>query len=147
MARTIIGVIVGYVLMFLLNFAGFVTLYAVIGPNQAFAPGLYLASTKWIAISAVILLITGVIAGLVCAMIAAGGRAPLALAIVVVVLGLLLAIPAMMKAQINSKLVRSGDVPQMQAAQLAYWPVWCPFAFPFISAIGVLAGGKLKQRS
>jgi heme/copper-type cytochrome/quinol oxidase subunit 3 len=147
MARTIIGVIVGYVLMFLMNFAGFVTLYAVIGPNQAFEPGLYLASTKWIAISAVILLITGLIAGLVAALIARGGRASLALAIVVVVLGIVLAIPAMMKAQINSKLVRSGDVPQMQAAQLAYWPVWCPFLFPFISAAGVLVGGKLKRRS
>src|ERR1051325_2699426 len=118
MARTIIGVIVGYVLMFILNFAAFVTLYAVLGPEQAFAPGLYLASTKWIAISFVILIITGLIAGLVCALIAKG-RGPLALAIVVIVLGLLLAIPAMMKTQVNSKLVRSGDVPSMQAAQLA----------------------------
>ena|SRR5947209_15073810 len=147
MARTIIGVIAGYVLMFILNFCGFVALYAVIGPNQAFEPGLYLASTKWIAITLVIILITGIIAGLVCALIARGGRAPLALAVVVVVLGLLLAIPAMMKGQLNSKLVRSGDVPQMQAAQLAYWPVWCPFTFPFISAVGVLVGGRLKRRA
>jgi hypothetical protein len=145
MARTIIGVIVGYVLMFLLNFAGFVTMYAVMGPEQAFAPGLYLASTKWIAVAFVMILISGLIAGLVCAVIAKGGRAPLALAIVVVVLGLLLAIPGMMKAQINSKLVRTGDVPSMQAAQLAYWPVWCPFTFPFISAIGVMVGSKLKR--
>ena len=145
MARTIIGVIVGYVLMFILNFAAFVALYAVLGPEQAFEPGLYLASTKWIAISAIILLITGTIAGLVAALIAKGGRAPLALAIVVVVLGVLLAIPAMMKANMNAKLVRNGDVPSMQAAQLAYWPVWCPFAFPFISAIGVMVGGKLKR--
>lgn len=145
MARTIIGVIVGYVLMFLMNFAAFVGLYAVLGQDNAFAPGLYLASTKWIACSAVILFTTGLIAGLVAALIAKGGRAPLALAIVVVVLGVLLAIPAMLKANVNSKLVRSGDVPSMQAAQLAYWPVWCPFTFPFISAIGVVVGGKLKR--
>ena len=145
MARTIIGVIVGYVLMFLLNFAGFVTMYAVMGPEQAFAPGLYLASTKWIAVALVMILITGAIAGLVCAVIARGGRAPLALALVVVVLGILLAVPGMMKAQMNSKLVRTGDVPSMQAAQLAYWPVWCPFTFPFISAIGVMVGSKLKR--
>ena len=145
MARTIIGVIVGYVLMFIMNFAAFVALYAVLGPEQAFEPGLYLASTKWIAISAVILLITGTIAGLVAVLIAKGGRASLALAVVVVVLGVVLAIPAMLKANVNSKLVRTGDVPSMQAAQLAYWPVWCPFAFPFISAIGVMVGGKLKR--
>jgi hypothetical protein len=58
MARSIIAVIVGYVLMFLLNFAGFVTMYAVMGPDQAFEPGLYLASTRWIAVSFVLLLIT-----------------------------------------------------------------------------------------
>ncbi|HYX27699.1 MAG TPA: hypothetical protein VE863_03970 [Pyrinomonadaceae bacterium] len=60
---------------------------------------------------------------------------------------MILAVPAVMKAQANSKLVRTGDVPQMEAAQKAYWPVWCPFAFPFVSAVGVLIGGKLKRRS
>ena len=147
MARSIVAVIVGYVVMFILNFLGFVTLYAVIGPDQAFEPGRYLASNKWIAISFVIIFITGIIAGLVCAAIAKGGKAPFALAIVVIVLGLLLAIPAMMKAQANAKLVRGGNVPQMEAAQKAYWPTWTPFAFPIISAIGVLIGGKLKRRS
>ena len=147
MARAIIGVVVGYVVMFILNFLGFVTLYAVIGPDQAFEPGRYLASNKWIAISFVIIFITGIIAGLVCAAIAKGGKAPFALAIVVIVLGLLLAIPAMMKAQANAKLVRGGNVPQMEAAQKAYWPTWTPFTFPIISAIGVLIGGKLKRRS
>ena len=147
MARAIIGVVVGYVVMFILNFLGFVTLYAVIGPDQAFEPGRYLASNKWIAISFVIIFITGIIAGLVCAAIAKGGKAPFALAIVVIVLGLLLAIPAMMKAQANAKLVRGRNVPQMEAAQKAYWPTWTPFTFPIISAIGVLVGGKLKRRS
>jgi hypothetical protein len=145
MARSIIAVIVGYVLMFLLNFAAFVTLYAVMGPEQAFEPGLYLASTRWIAVSLVLILISGAIAGLVCAVIANGGRAPLVLAIVVIALGLALAIPGMMKARINANLVRTGDVPSMQAAQLAYWPAWCPFTFPFISAIGVVVGSKLKR--
>ena len=147
MARSIIGVIVGYILMFILNLVGFITLYAVLGPDQSFVPAKYLASNRWIAITFVILLITGVIAGLICAAIAGGGRAPLVLAIVVVVLGLLLAVPAMMKSQVNSKLVRTGDVPSMQAAQLAYWPVWCPFTFPFVSAVGVVIGGRLKRRS
>lgn len=147
MARAIIGVIVGYVVMFILNFLGFVALYAVFGPDHAFKPGLYLASNRWIAISFVIILITGTIAGLICAAIAKGGKAPFALAIVVIVLGLLLAIPAMMKAQTNAKLVRPGSVPQMEAAQKAYWPTWTPFTFPIISAIGVLIGGKLKRRS
>ena len=147
MARSIIGVIVGYVTMFVLNFIGFVCLYALIGPSNAFKPGSYLASNRWIAISFGIIFVTAIIAGLICAAIARGGKAPLALAIVVIVIGLLLAIPAVMKAQANAKLVRTGDVPSMEAAQKAYWPTWTPFTFPIISAIGVLAGGKLKKRS
>lgn len=147
MGRSIVAVIVGYVVMFVLNFFGFVTLYAVIGPNQAFEPGLFLASNKWIGISFLIIFITGIIAGLICVIIAKGGKAPTVFAVVVLLLGILLAIPAVMKAQANAKLVRAADVPAMEAAQKAYWPIWTPFTFPFISAFGVLIGGKLKKRS
>jgi undecaprenyl pyrophosphate phosphatase UppP len=147
MVRSIIAVIVSYITMFVLNFLAFVGLYTVLGPNQAFRPHSYLASTRWIAISLVIIFVTAVIGGLICSAIAKGGRAPLALAIVVLVLGLLLAVPSLMKAKANADLIRIGDVPQMEAAQKAYWPVWTPFTFPFISAIGVLIGGRLKRRS
>lgn len=146
MARSIIAVIVGYITMFVLNFIGFVCLYAVIGPSQAFKPRSFLASNRWIAISLVIAFVTAVIAGLLCSAIAKGGRAPLALATVVLVLGLLLAVPSLMKAKTNANLVRVGDVPQMEAAGKAYWPTWAPLTFPFIAAIGVLIGGKLKKR-
>jgi len=147
MARTIIGVIVGYVLMFILNFFGFVTLYMVVGPAHAFKPGMYLASNRWIAMSAVVILITGLIAGFVAGAIGKSGQTALALAIAVIILGVLLAIPAVFKARANANLVRVGDVPQMEAAAKAYWPIWCPFTFPFISAIGVLVGGRLSRRS
>ena len=145
MARTIIGVIVGYVLMFLLNIAGYLTMYAVMGQEQAFKPRLYLASNRWIAVAFVMIFITAIIAGVICAVIAKGGRAPLALAIATIVIGLLLAIPATLKARINSTMVRTGDVPSMQAMSYSYWPLWCPFTFPFVSAIGVIIGGKVKR--
>jgi hypothetical protein len=147
MARTIIGVIVGYIAMFILNFCVFVGLYAVVGPDNAFKPHRYLASNRWIAMSAALIFITAIIAGLICAVIARGGKAPLALAVVVIVLGFLLAIPAVMKARANADVIRMGDVPSMVAAQRAYWPIWTPFIFPIISAIGVIIGGKLKRRS
>ena len=147
MARSIIGVIVGYVGMFILNFCLFVGLYAVVGPDNAFKPHRYLASNRWIAMSAAGLFITAIIAGLVCAAIAKGGKAPLALAVVVIVLGFLLAIPAVIKARQNADMIRMGPVPSMEAAQKAYWPIWTPFTFPIISAVGVIVGGKLKRRS
>ena len=147
MARSIIAVIVSYIAMFILNLIGFVSLYAVIGPSQAFRPHSYLASNRWIAITCGIILVTGIIAGLLCALIAKGGKAPLALAVLVVVLGVLLAVPALMKHNANANLVRAGEITQREAAERAYWPTWTPFVFPFVSAIGVLIGGKLKKRS
>lgn len=147
MGRSVVAVIVGYISMFVLNFLAFVGLYAVVGPAHAFKPGLYLASNRWIAMSVVAIFITGVVAGLICVAIARGGKAPLGLAIVILVVGLVLGIPAVMKAQANEHLVRVGSVPSMEAAQKAYWPVWAPFVFPFISAAGALVGARLRRRS
>jgi hypothetical protein len=146
MGRSVVAVIVAYISMFILNFLAFVGLYALVGPAHAFKPASYLASNRWIAMSFVAILITAIIAGLICAAIARGGRAPLALVIVILVVGLVLGIPAVMKHRANEHMVRVGDVPSMEAAQKAYWPVWAPFVFPFISAAGVLVGARLKQR-
>jgi hypothetical protein len=147
MARSIIAVIVSYIIMFVLNIIGFVTLYAVVGETQAFKPRMYLASNRWIAMTFAFIFVTAIIAGLICAVIAKGGRANLALAVVIIVLGFLLAIPAVMKAKANAGMIRTGNTPQMEAAQKAYWPIWTPFTFPIISAVGVLIGGRLKRRS
>jgi hypothetical protein len=147
MARSVIAVIVSYIIMFALNFLGFVTLYAIVGPNNAFKHASYLASNRWIAMSFVMIFVTGIIGGLICALIARGGKAPLALAIVVIVLGLLLAVPELMKARAKATLVRAGGVSQMEAAQNAYWPDWAPFTFPIIGAIGVFIGGRLKKKT
>jgi len=147
MARSIIAVIASYIVMFVLNFLAFVGLYQIVGQNNAFKPHSFLASNRWIAMSFAMIVVTGIIAGLICAAIAKGGKAPLALAVVILVLGFLLAIPAVMKHRANADMVRIGDVPSMEAAQKAHWPVWVPFTFPIVSAVGVLIGGRLKKRS
>jgi len=147
MVRSIIAVIVSYISMFLLNFLGFVGLYSVIGPANAFKPRSFLASNRWIAMAFAIVVISGIIAGLICAAIARGGKANLALAALILVVGLLMGIPAVMKSKANAEMVRVGNVPAMEAAEKAYWPVWAPFALPFASAIGAVVGGKLKKRS
>jgi hypothetical protein len=97
--------------------------------------------------AAVATFITAIIAGFICALIAKGGKAPLALAILIIVLGWLLAVPAVMKGRANADMIRMGDVPSMEAAQKAYWPIWAPFALPLIQGIGAVIGGKLKRRS
>jgi hypothetical protein len=146
MTRTIISVIVGYFAMFALAFAGFTCAYLIVGQDIAFKPGLYEASSSWVAIAFVINIVVSVVGGFICARIAKSGRAPLALAIVVVVLGIAIAMGDTSKGKANAGSVRIGVVPQLEAIQKAYWPIWVPFIFPFTGAVGVLIGGKLKRR-
>ncbi|MGZ5482651.1 MAG: hypothetical protein ACXWID_11775 [Pyrinomonadaceae bacterium] len=147
MVRSIIAVIVSYIAMFALNFLGFVGLYAIVGPSHAFKPRLYLASNRWILMGVAVMFVSGIIAGLICAAIARGRKATLALAGLILVVGLLLAIPAVMKSRANAGMVRVGDVTSMEAMEKASWPVWAPLVFPFVSAVGALVGGKLKKRN
>jgi hypothetical protein len=147
MVRAIVAVTVSYIIMFVLAFIAFAGAYLIVGPDVAFKSGIYEASTNWIAIAFVIQLVIAIIGGFICALISKGGRAPFALAIVAIVLGLGVALADMNKTRANSGMVRTGNTPQLEAAQKAYWPVWVPFAFPFASAVGILTGAKLKRRN
>ena len=144
MIRAILAVIVSYVLMFVLIFLAFTGVYLVLRADGAFKPGSFEASSAWIAIAFVVNSVVAVIGGMVCAAIAKGGKAPIALAAVVFVLGLLLAIPSLMVQKAGA--VRAGDVPMFEAMQKAKEPPWVPLTFPIVGVIGVLIGGKLKGR-
>ena len=43
--------------------------------------------------------------------------------------------------------VRAGNVPNMVAMSKARHPAWVVFLGPFIGALGVVIGGKLKRRA
>ena len=91
MLRAILAVVISYVIMFVLAFIGFACAYLIVGAEIAFRPGLFEASTTWIGIAFVINHVDDLIGGFICALIAKGGRAPWALALVVIALGLVVA--------------------------------------------------------
>ena len=146
MARSIIAVVVSYIAMFVLAFIAFTCAYLIVGSDVTFKPGIYEASMSWIGIAFVINIVVPIIGGFICALIAKGGRAPLALAILAIVLGLVVAIADMNKGKKNAGMIRTTNTPNMEAVQKAYWPIWVPFTFPLTSAIGILIGGRLKRR-
>ena len=145
MARTIIAVIAGYLTMFVLMFLTFTCVFLLMGTEWSFKPASFEASNAWVVMSLVSGLIVSTVAGFVCALIARGGKAPLILAIVVFVLGLVLAIPSVIAHQQNANKVRPGNLSQTEAMQNAVEPIWVPFTFPIIGAVGVLIGGKLRR--
>jgi hypothetical protein len=67
----------------------------------------------------------------------------MAFAIIVLVLGLLVAIPAMTKEHPDT--VRSGDVTSLQAMQMAQNPTWLLLLNPVLGAVGVMLGARMKK--
>jgi hypothetical protein len=147
MLRSVLGVIVGYIVMFILQVAAFMTIYTLMGANWSFKPASYEASTRWTATQFGVILVTCIIAGLICAAIAKGGKAPLAFAGVVLVLGLVLTFAGTALRPADTHEKRTGDVPNMEAMSKARHPTWVMFLGPFIGAVGVVIGGKLKRRA
>jgi hypothetical protein len=74
-----------------------------------------------------VILVTAAIAGLVCAVIAKGGKAPLVLAGVVLVLGLALGVASTTMRPAATHEVRTRNVPNMEAMSKARHPMWVVF--------------------
>lgn len=143
MARKIIGAIAGYITMFVFVFLSFTILFLILGPDGAFQSGSYQVSTTWLILSFVLGLIAAILGGLVCVLIAKDRKMALWLAGIVLVLGFILAIPAIGEAELNT--VREGNVDNMEAMQNAKQPIIALILNPIIGAVGVLAGSRLKK--
>lgn len=144
MVRGIVGVIVGYIVMAAIVFLTFSLAYITMGAGNAFRPGSFDPSLPWIVISFFLAFIAALVGGYVCAAIAKTKRAPQILAGIVVVLGILVAIPALRSNDTRPN-VRTGDVPNMEAMQKARTPGWVALMNPLIGAVGVMVGAGLRQ--
>lgn len=147
MVRSVLAVILGYIMMFILNIIVFMTVYTVMGPDWSFKPGSFQASTRWTVMQFVVVFVIAVIGGLICAAISKGGKAPLVLAAVVFVLGMGLALASTTLRPADTHEVRTGNVPNMEAMTKARHPMWVVFLGPVIGAVGVTIGGKLRRSS
>jgi len=121
--------------------------FVAMGSEWAFEPGSWEASDVWLLISFGANLVIGIISGFICVLIAKSTRAPLTLAVVVFALGIVFAIPAIVAQESATSLVRRGEFSQVEAMEHAREPLWAPFTVPFIGALGVLVGGKLKKQT
>jgi len=146
MLKSILAVVVGYAAMFVFYFAVFTGVYIALGPERVFKPDSYEISTLWLAVSIVVTLGGAVLGGYVCAAISKSARTCQVLAFIVFLAGILLCLPALMRDD-ESPHVRAGEVPNMQAMQLAVTPNWMHLLSPVIGAAGVLLGARMKVRA
>jgi len=143
MVRMVGAVIGSYVLMFVLVFCVLTGLYTALGPDGAFQAGTYHLSTTWLIAATVLGFLAALIAGFVSSLIAPGTKAPVALAVVVVALGLLFAIPVLKDARLDPEL-RPANVAMMEAMAKAKQPTAAALGSPFLAAVAVLIGGRLR---
>lgn len=138
--RILGSVVVGYVAMFLVVFVGMSLLWMVLGADGAFTAGSYMVTTTWALLSIVIGFIAALAGGWIARRVAGSDAGPKTLAIVVVVLGVLLAIPTF--GADAAAAVRSGTDTMFEAMGAAQTPVWVALLNPVIGAVGVLLGGR-----
>ncbi len=146
MVRNIGGVILGYISMALIIFLTFTGAYLLMGADRAFKPGTYEVSVLWLIVSFLLALCAALIGGYVCAVVARSKGAVIALAVLVLILGIVAAIPALMAASdARSSITREGDVSNLEAAQKAQQPGWAALFNPAVGAVAILVGARLKR--
>ena len=145
MARSIIGVIVGYIVMCALEVTAFIAIYSGMGADWSFETATYQPSIRWTLTQFIVIFVTAVVGGLVCQLIAGKGKSPLVLAGVVVVIGL--AVGAMINSNSSADTRKMGtkDLPAVEAIRKAQHPVWVVLANSFLAGVGVIVGGSLKR--
>ena len=142
MMRSLGGVIFGYLMMVAFVMLSLFFAYRIMGADLVFRPGVFDISGLWVITSIVLGLIAAVLGGYVCASVAPNVGAPKMLAVVVIVLGVALALPAVRgDAQ---TLPREGTVASSEAMQSGREPGWLALLNPLIGAVGVLWGARLK---
>jgi len=143
MGRVIGAAIVGYLVMFVVVFVVFSGAYLALGAERAFQPGAYDVSMLWNVLSVVIGFVAAVIGGMVAVTIAKDARGPKALAVLVLILGILFAIPVMQQQPTSE--VRTAEVGNMEAMGKARQPLWAALLNPVIGVVGVMIGGRRRS--
>lgn len=144
MVKTIAGVALGYIAMALLVFLLFTASYLALGTDKVFLPGSYQVSMLWVVLSIVVSFAAALVGGYVAAAVSRGTRAALVLACLVIVLGIIFAIPALGQPDPGA---RAGDVGNLAAMTNARPPAWTLLLNPIIGAAGVLVGSRLRKRT
>jgi heme/copper-type cytochrome/quinol oxidase subunit 2 len=143
MLKSIVGVIVGYVVLMCVAFAAYTTAYFGLGADRAFEPGTYALSGIWIGLVIAITIISGLIGGLTCAAISKSRTTGLVFALIVFVLGWVFELPNTLSD--HTRVARTGDVSNLEAMGKAQPPAWLCILNPFLAGAAVLIGTRMKK--
>jgi hypothetical protein len=145
MGRLIGAVVAGYFVMFGVVFLLFSAAYTLMGADRAFKPGSYEPGNLWIWIMFIGGFVAALVGGWVCARISSNPQAVKWLAVLVLALGILCAIPSLMATP--RKEPRPAGLSNMEAMKKAQTPTWVALSNPVIGVAGVWFGGRRRKET
>ena len=140
MVRIILGIIIGYLAIAIIVFAGLSAAWLILGPERAFQPGVYDLAPAWGIAAVVVNIIAAITGGVICRKLSRTPTGHRVFAIIVFILGLLVALPTL-QADDEPPAVRPSEIPMLEAMRDAKQPTWFAFTNPFVAAIGIMLGG------
>ena len=143
MLKSILGVVAGYMVMFLVAFAAYTAAYFALGTDRIFETGTYVLSGPWSGVVIAVTFIAGLIGGLTCAAISKSRTAGVVLALIVFVLSFVFELPNMMKD--HTPVARTGEVSNMEVMEKGQPPLWLCLLIPFLGGAAGLMGTRMKK--
>jgi uncharacterized membrane protein YoaK (UPF0700 family) len=145
MLKSILAIIVSYILMFAVFMAIFTGLYFLLGVERVFQSDSYEVTMLWILLTLVIGFLVSMFSGYVCAAISKSWRTCQIFALIVFLLSLIQCFSAL-KRNPDAPNTRAGEVAMFDAMKLAVSPLWLHFVNPILCGAGVLVGARMKRR-
>ena len=145
MGRVTVAILVGYVSTLLFVFVSLGVAYVALGAEGAFVPESFKPSSQWLWGFLAVGFVAGAFGAVIAGITAPGTKAPLLLADVVFVLGLLFGFVAMIAGR-SELPPRAGDVSMMEALAQMRQPVWVALINPIVQKIGVYFGAFFLVR-
>jgi anti-sigma factor RsiW len=145
MLRLLGAVLLGYLAMAALVFAGLSAGYAVLGAERAFRPDAYEVSINWALLSVAVGFVAAVAGGWISRRVGGDLRGPALLASFVGLLGLMVAVTSLAD-RTEPATPRTGSPAMFEAMEQARTPAWLLVLNPLVGVAGVVIGGGLLLR-
>lgn len=144
MGRAIGSAVAGYVVDFFVMFGLMTLAWFAVGTGGAFRPGVWEVTVLWLALLLAASFVAGLVGGVVSKKIDPSGRGARILAGLIVVLGIVFALPILTGSVPVPELPRPDSLPMFEAMGKGQQPAWSALLIPVLGAVGALVGGRPK---
>lgn len=144
MFRSILAIILSYVVGNLVFFGIVTGCFFLLGVERVFEPDSYEVSSIWVALTVVVSFLGAMVAGYLCLWISRSWRTCQILALIVLMLTSISCIVQLRRINPDAPNIRAGDVDYVNAMKLGVPPRWLPFVNPIVGCIGVLIGARFR---